>query len=346
MPALTPILRDLITVSSLPLKALETDFAVDATGFGTSGTVTWYSKTYGHAVDNSDWTKLHCMTGVTTNIVTSVEVSGRDDHDYPFLPALVDATARNFRLREVSGDKAYSGVKNLEAIAAHGATPYIPFKSNTTGRGSPELWRRMWGYYQFERERFLEHYHKRSNAESTIGMIKAKFGGRLWSKSPIGQINEALCKVLCHNVCVVIQSMYELGIEATFWVVGRTLTTTSGGTLAATYRCGINRRRAVRGAPSHKCIGSRRVSPRIGFCLILPGTPSEEQAPPEPGGALLCPAGVGPQETRQPECTRGFRIGSSQGRLSNGPSRETSKGGPVLWHGLEGFWPFGGPPAC
>jgi hypothetical protein len=28
--------------------------------------------------------------------------------------------------------------------------------------------------------------------------------------------SEALCKVLCHNLCVVIQSMYELGIDATF----------------------------------------------------------------------------------------------------------------------------------
>jgi hypothetical protein len=30
--------------------------------------------------------------------------------------------------------------------------------------------------------------------------------------------NELLCKVLCHNICVVIQSMYELGIEADFGV--------------------------------------------------------------------------------------------------------------------------------
>ncbi len=30
-------------------------------------------------------------------------------------------------------------------------------------------------------------------------------------------INEALAKVLCHNICCLIQSHYELGIEATFW---------------------------------------------------------------------------------------------------------------------------------
>ena len=58
---------------------------------------------------------------------------------------------------------------------------------------------------------------KRSNVESTVSMIKAKFGGRLWSKSEVGRANEALCKVLAHNLCVVIQSMYELGVEATFW---------------------------------------------------------------------------------------------------------------------------------
>jgi hypothetical protein len=30
------------------------------------------------------------------------------------------------------------------------------------------------------------------------------------------QINELLCKALCHNLCVLIQSTYELGIEPEF----------------------------------------------------------------------------------------------------------------------------------
>ena len=37
------------------------------------------------------------------------------------------------------------------------------------------------------------------------------------SKKEVAQINEVLCKVLCHNIYVVIQSMYELGIEPVFW---------------------------------------------------------------------------------------------------------------------------------
>jgi hypothetical protein len=47
-------------------------------------------------------------------------------------------------------------------------------------------------------------------------MIKSKFGQRLRSRTLTAQINEALCKVLCHNLCVVIQSVHELGIEAAF----------------------------------------------------------------------------------------------------------------------------------
>jgi hypothetical protein len=47
-------------------------------------------------------------------------------------------------------------------------------------------------------------------------MIKSKFGQRLRSKTMTAQINEALCKVLCHDLCVVIQSIHELAIEADF----------------------------------------------------------------------------------------------------------------------------------
>ena len=53
----------------------------------------------------------------------------------------------------------------------------------------------------------MDCYHKRSNVESTFSMIKAKFGDSLRSKCDVAMINEALCKILCHNVCCLIQSM-------------------------------------------------------------------------------------------------------------------------------------------
>jgi hypothetical protein len=75
----------------------------------------------------------------------------------------------------------------------------------------------MFYSYQFEREAFLGKYHKRSNAESTFSMVKAKFRDHVRSKTDTAMANEVLCKFLCHNICVVIQSQCELGIEPIFW---------------------------------------------------------------------------------------------------------------------------------
>lgn len=215
-PALTPILKALVEESASPLKAVETDFAVDASGFSTSTFARWYDEKYGKMRSEHRWVKTHLIVGVKTNVVTGVEVTDADRHDSPQLPALVETTARRFAMSEVSADKGYTGKRNLEAIAAVGAVPYIPFKTNTTGDG-PDLWRKLWHFYQFNRRDFMESYHKRSNVETAFSMIKGKFGGAVRSKKPVAQINEILCKVICHNLCVLVQSIYELGIEPTFW---------------------------------------------------------------------------------------------------------------------------------
>jgi transposase len=218
--ALTPILRTLIERSALPLKAIETRFAVDSTGFSTCRYVRWYDAKYGREMEQHEWVKAHAMCGVTTNIITSVEITEGTAADYVQFKPLVDATARHFNMYEVSADKAYSGRDNLEAVYAHHATPYIPFKSNSRARRlsdrSAGLWDRLYHYYHLHRETFLEHYHRRSLIESTFWMVKAKFGDALRSKSDTAQVNELLCKVLCHNLCVLIQSFYELGIEPEF----------------------------------------------------------------------------------------------------------------------------------
>ncbi len=82
----------------------------------------------------------------------------------------------------MSADKGYLGKDNLAAVAAVGATPYVPFKSNTTGEG-PKLWRKLYHYFMFNRDDFLKHYHKRSNVETAFSMIKGKFGDSLRSKT-------------------------------------------------------------------------------------------------------------------------------------------------------------------
>lgn len=221
--ALTPYLYELIAASAMPLKSIEHDFAVDSSGFSTGQFMRWLDVKYGKEEDRRMWIKVHLMCGVKTNIVTSVEISDGYANDHGFFKPLVEATAANgFTLKEVSADKAYLSGENLLTTLRHKAIPYIPFKINSkssalsTYGAKSTLWDRMLEFYNDHREEFLTHYHKRSNVETTFHMIKSKFGQRLRSKTMTAQINEALCKVRCHNLCVVIQSQHELGIETDF----------------------------------------------------------------------------------------------------------------------------------
>lgn len=202
-PELTPLLKTLTEQSASPLGALETGFAVDSSGFATTTYDRWFDHKWGKMRSEAKWIKAHLMCGVETHVVTSVEVTPTETADAPQLPQLVNTTAKTFNINEISADKAYSSRKNLRSIQAVNGTPYIPFKSYSKGsQGSKPfdgLWDRMWHYYNFNRTAFLEHYHKRSNVETAISMIKMKFGTAVRAKTPIAQVNEVLLKILCHN---------------------------------------------------------------------------------------------------------------------------------------------------
>ncbi len=214
---ITSLLSQMVTITSLPLKSIEKDFAIDSTGFGTSNFQRWFSFKYGKEINSRRWVKCHFMTGVKSNIISSVKITSEFNNDCPELKELVNKTSENFDMEEVSADKAYLSRDNMNLIEDKGATPYIPFKKNATdkARGSM-VWKKMYHYFMFNNEQFMEHYHKRSNAETTVHMIKSKFGDSVRSKDWTAQINEVLCKIICHNIYCVIQEMFTLGIEADF----------------------------------------------------------------------------------------------------------------------------------
>lgn len=213
---LTPVLRALIVQSSLPLRSIETDFAVDSSGFMTSRFSRWFDVKYGKETTKQDWVKVHLMCGVKTNVITAVEIQGQHAADTKFLPALATTTAQTFTVREISADKGYSSKSNVEMIANLGATPFISMKETDKGLGGGK-WGEMYHYFNFRKQEFLQHYHKRSNVESTFSMMKRKFGDSLRSKTDVAMVNETLCKILCHNLVVLIHEMCELGIDPVFW---------------------------------------------------------------------------------------------------------------------------------
>jgi len=195
---LTPVLRALIAESARPLRSVETDFAVDSSGFSTSRFVRWFDEKYGRMKSAHEWVKVHLMCGVKTNVVTSAVILDKRAADCPQFRTLVKDTAARFTIGEVSADKAYSSYENAEIVAALGGTAYVAYKENATA-AQGGIFEKMYHYYNFNRDDFLAHYHKRSNVESTFSMVKAKFRDHVRSKTDTAMANEVYCKILCHE---------------------------------------------------------------------------------------------------------------------------------------------------
>lgn len=212
---LTPILQNLITVTSLPFSKIETKFAPDSSGFSVSRFERWFDHKYGEQ-KMREWVKVHIMTGTQTHIVTAAEIHDKNANDSPIYRSLLAITARHFKVEEVAADLGYISVENLEATINELAYPYIPFKSNATD-AMGGIWAEMFHYFCLHRNEFLEHYHKRSNVESVFSAVKRKFSDNIRSKTDVAMKNEAFCKFICHNICQIIQHQVEMGLEARFW---------------------------------------------------------------------------------------------------------------------------------
>ena len=219
-PDVTPVLRDLIVASALPLRDLEVDFAIDSSGFSSTAYNRWFDHKWGTAHKAVQWVKLHVMSGVQTNIITVADATAGQSADSPYLPGFVAITNENFRIREVSADMAYSSRQNLHAVEDAGGIPYIPFKKDAVavrkdGTSDP-LWTRMYHLFTMHEAEFNRHYHKRSNVETVFHMLKAKFGDKVRARTPVAQVNELLMRAVCHNLVVLTHAMYALGITPAF----------------------------------------------------------------------------------------------------------------------------------
>jgi hypothetical protein len=214
----TPILKDLIAFSASPLHPLETRFAIDSSGFSSCRYEDYYDYKHGSGMPRRrcTWVKCHVASGVSTHCVTAVRILDKDAADCPQFVPLLKETRKGFEIDEVSADKAYASLENFEEVAACGAQGYIAFKSNTTG-GVGGHFEKAFHLFLANREEYLDHYHARSNAESTFSAVKRKFGASVMSLTDTAMVNECLVKFLCQNLSSLVQAQEKLGLVPTFW---------------------------------------------------------------------------------------------------------------------------------
>ena len=216
-PETTDLLRALIAESARPLRSIERTFAPDSSGFSTSTHGRWHDEKHGAVKTGKTYVKTHIMVGVTTHIITAAAASVEPLGDITAFPKLLEETrGAHFTVDELVADSAYRSEAMLEWLDNLGIDAWIPFRNNARFHYDGSLWDRHLAVFLLNQDRFLQHYHQRSQVETAFSMIKTKYGDNVRGKTPTSQANNVLCKLLAHNLYVLIRSIYELGLEPEF----------------------------------------------------------------------------------------------------------------------------------
>lgn len=212
------LLSKMLTISALPLRKLEDQFSLDSSGFGSYQYERWQRVRWGSKKGWRNYLKGHILIGTRTNIICNCEITPGNFSDARQVPSLIIKAGANFDIKEISGDKGYASKLIFRIVQSIGALPYIPFKHTTKEptENSPEIWNQMFLMFRDRQEEFKKHYHRRSNVETTFAMVKTRLGEFLKCKEFDAQRSELMMKFICHNICCLIQEMYENGIEINF----------------------------------------------------------------------------------------------------------------------------------
>ena len=219
-PKITSLLHKLYKIIAEPLSQIEVYFAADATGISNKyGNTRWMNirHTKEEEKHRREYSKLHVISGVKTNVICSAKVTKGNVHESPLFKPLLDDTAKIFNVKEISCDAGYLSRKNVKAIADIGAVPFIMGKKNINvpmkGYSSWALMLRLWKKHQMY---FSERYYRRSNVESTFGALKRKFGDFCRSKKPESQESEILAKIVCFNAAILAESLLSYDLTSSF----------------------------------------------------------------------------------------------------------------------------------
>lgn len=202
-PKLTPVLHYLIGASSLPFVSYDKGFAIDSTHIFTE------------VLQGSEWKliRLHMCAGVSSQVVTAARATDwYESEKHYFDPMLMDTKAFGFEIKAVMGDKNYISKRNIELVNELGATPYITFKKNNVKSkgGSNKLWDEALERFQGREGEDLAQYRERNIIETVNAVIKKKFRDSVKGIDETAQLNEALLKVICYNLCRL--NVYDLNV--------------------------------------------------------------------------------------------------------------------------------------
>jgi transposase len=223
LPEYMPLLHRLVAGSAYPLIGLETKFAVDGTGFGSSVYDCYHTEKHGPKAQKRRPTKSHrwvgakIVFGTLTHCVAAVQITEPHVAECDMMPELLRRTVANGgHISEWLGDAAYMAWYNVKAVEDVGAKPYFDWPKRVTGKTRPII-RRLYNNFRADQEEYWRHYHQRSLAETGNSMLKTRFGHYLRSRVPHAQYAESMLRCICHNVACLVMAVQELHVEPRYW---------------------------------------------------------------------------------------------------------------------------------
>ncbi|KAF0152065.1 MAG: Transposase [Ignavibacteria bacterium] len=216
-PLIKPYLTGIIEITSKPLSEIEKYFATDCTGETTSTASTWFCIRSGKTIKKKDHVTAHITTGTMLNIVTAITVNAYSGEDNIIFRKHNQFTAKNFEVKEHSGDSAYLCRENCDDVESVGGMPFFRPKSNTLVKSDGSYaWLRMMLNYYNHPIKAKRSYNRRLNVESTNHAKKAKFGSHVKSKNDTAKETESTIQWIDYNFSVLSRAYYEYDIEPYF----------------------------------------------------------------------------------------------------------------------------------
>lgn len=210
----TSLLKRLVMISASPLASVEAGFAIDGSGFETQNYRRVYNKKRGREERCAEVVRAHVLCGIKTRTAVAAEVSENQQHDSPLFPMLLRTMAGNFDVQELYGDTEYLSGSRFTFMDQGGVRFVIPFRVNTAPTDGNDAWSKACRFFAYKSDEFRAHYGQRSQPETAFHMDGSCTDPAVRSKNLTAQFNEALCKLVHHNVHCLINETCELGIES------------------------------------------------------------------------------------------------------------------------------------
>ncbi len=189
---------------------------LDSSCFSLKTSSKWFDIRIQRVSEKKDYLKLHIVIDADTLVILHFTITGWSGSDSREFMRLINDLPR---LGKVAADKAYSSRAHCQAVADKGGTPYLCFKTNSTGRakGSP-AWKLSFKAYTTDPEAWMGEYHIRSVVEAVFASIKRCWGSEIRDRKGWHKRRTIAIKTVAYNVkrALLVERAEELQVP--LWV--------------------------------------------------------------------------------------------------------------------------------